>query len=51
MEDKEIHAFPKNITPKVNVTARLEFEHANYNVAVQYASYCATRTPLLHGNK
>ena len=26
MEDKRVHAFPKSISPKANVIARLDFE-------------------------
>ena len=35
--DKEVHIFPKGISPKVNVIVRLEFELA----VVQYFSYYA----------
>ena len=34
--DKEIHNFPKGISPKLNIMARLEFELAYYEVAVQH---------------
>ena len=34
-EDKWVHTFPKGICPKVNVIARLEFELASCNSAVQ----------------
>ena len=36
--DKWVHTFPKGISPKVNVIARLEFELATYDVAVQLAT-------------
>ena len=39
-----IHTFPKGICPKVNVIARLEFELAYYNSAVQRFNHYATRT-------
>ena len=32
--DKRVHTFPKGISPKVNVIARLEFELINYDVVV-----------------
>ena len=38
--DKRIHTFPQVISPKVNIIARLEFELACSNLAVQ---------PLHHG--
>ena len=44
--DKEVHAFPKSITLKVNLIARLEFELTYYNVAVQHISNYATSTLL-----
>ena len=34
--------FPKSISPKVNVIARLEFELAYYDVIVQHFSHYAT---------
>ena len=34
-----VHTFLKGICPKVNVIARLEFELAYYDVAVQLFSY------------
>ena len=34
-EDKGVHTFPKGICPKVNVIARLEYELAYYDSAVQ----------------
>ena len=33
-DDIEVYTFPKNIYPKVNVIARLEFELAYYDSAV-----------------
>ena len=41
-EDKGVHSFPKDTSPKVNVIAQLEFELAYYNVAVQHVSHYAT---------
>ena len=40
--DKEVHAFSKGFNPKVNVIARLEFEHACYDAAVQHFIHYAT---------
>ena len=34
LRDKGVHAFPKSISLKVNVIARLEFELVNFEVAV-----------------
>ena len=31
-----VHAFPKGISPKVNVIVRLKFELFYYNVTVHY---------------
>ena len=39
---REVHTFPKGISPKVTLIVQLEFELANYNVAVQYASHDVT---------
>ena len=44
LEIKRSHTFPKSISPKVNVIARLEFELSNYYVAVQHISHYATVT-------
>ena len=43
-EDKGVHTFPKGICPKVNVIARLEYEVANYDSAVQRFYHYTTRT-------
>ena len=32
--DKEVHIFPKGISPRVNIIARLEFELSHYDIAV-----------------
>ena len=45
--NKGIHTFHKGINPKVNATARLEFELAYYKVAVQYVSHNGMRLPAL----
>ena len=45
--DKAVHAFPKCICPKVNVIARLEFELAYYDSAVQRFKHYTTRRPPL----
>ena len=44
-EDKGVHTFPKGIRPKVNVTARLEFELAYYDFIVYRFNQYTTRTP------
>ena len=38
-EDKGVHPFPKGISAKMNVIARLEFELSYYNVAVQHVNH------------
>ena len=40
--DKGPHVFPKGISSKVNVIARLEFELVNYDIATQHVSYFTT---------
>ena len=37
--DKLVHTFPKGISLKVNVIARLEFELTYYDAAVQHISH------------
>ena len=44
-EDKGVHTFPKGIWPKVNVIARLEYELAYYDSAVNRFNHYTTRTP------
>ena len=44
-EDKGVHTFPKDICPKVNVIARLEYGLAYYNSAVYHFNHYTTRTP------
>ena len=44
-EDKGVHTFPKGICPNVNVIARLEYELAYYDSAVQRFNHYTTRTP------
>ena len=44
LKDKGAHYFPKVISPKVNVIARLEFELAYYNASVQKIIHYATGT-------
>ena len=34
-----VYIFPKNISPKVNVIVRLEFEFAYFKATVQYFSH------------
>ena len=40
-----VYTFPKGISPKVNVKARLKFELAYYHIAVQHVSQNATYLP------
>ena len=40
-----VHTFPKGICPKVNVIARLEYELAYYDSAVNRFNHYTTRTP------
>ena len=49
MGDEGLHAFHKGINLKVNATGRQEFEPACYDVTVQHASYCPTRTLPVEG--
>ena len=44
--DKEVHTFPKSISTKVNVIARLEFELADFEAAVQVFSNYTPGTPF-----
>ena len=44
---KGFHAFPLGTCPSVNVTARLEFELAYYDVVVKHVSHCTTGTLCL----
>ena len=44
-EDKGVHIFPNGICPKVNVIARLEYELAYYDSAVNRFNHYTTRTP------
>ena len=46
-EDKKIHTFLKDICPKVNVIARLEFELAYYNSTVQHFTITLQEHPHL----
>ena len=41
---KVVHTFFKSISPKVNITARLEFELTYYDVTIQHVSNYATGT-------
>ena len=38
MGDKGVHAFPKGISPQVNIIAQLEFEPAYNDIPVEYVS-------------
>ena len=46
---KNVCVFPNRICLKVNVIARLEFELAYYDSAIQRFNYYTTRMPPLHG--
>ena len=48
-EDKGVHTFPMEICPKVNVIARLEYELAYYDSAVDRFNHYTTRTPPTTG--
>ena len=48
---KGVHAFPKCIRSKVSVIARLEFEPAYYDVAVQHVNHYATDPTNFEGGK
>ena len=41
--DKEVHAFPKSITLKVNVITWLEFELYYFKTTAQFFSHYASR--------
>ena len=43
-------SFPEGICSKVNFTAGVEFELANYDLAVQYFSHYATEIPWFDRN-
>ena len=43
--DKWVHTFPKSISLKGSIIARLEFELIYYNVAVQHIINYTMRTP------
>ena len=45
-EDKEVHAFLKGISPKVNVIVQLEFKLAYYDFTVQYFNHFAMGPPF-----
>ena len=44
--DKEVHIFPKGISPKGNIIAWLEFELAFYDVEDQHVSHFTVESPL-----
>ena len=44
MEIRVLITYLQSICPKVNLIARLEFELANYDVAIQYIIQYAMRT-------
>ena len=47
---KGVHAFPKGISPKVNIKVQLEFELAYYDVLMT-RTYNATRTEKVKAYK
>ena len=44
--DKTVYTFSNCISPNVNIIARLEFELAYFDIAVQHVSYYVTEIPL-----
>ena len=44
--DKEVHAFPKGISLKVNVIVQLEFEFVYYDLVIQHFNHYAGGTLL-----
>ena len=40
---------PKRINSKVNVIALLKFEHASYDITVQFVNHYAIRSVEIHG--
>ena len=51
--NERVHAFPKGISPKVNVIAWLEFELTHYKTVVQYVDHYTADTPRcsnIYGN-
>ena len=42
--NKEIHTFPKGISPKGNVIPWLEFELTTYDIAVQHINHYVMMT-------
>ena len=46
LENKSVDIFPNSISLKVNVIARIEFELAYYDVAIQPLKHYATGTSL-----
>ena len=47
--NKRVHTFPKNISPKVNEIAQIEFELAYHGATVEHINHSAMGTPLLWG--
>ena len=47
-EDKGVYAFPKSISPKVNVTTRAEFELAYHDSAIQLFFITSRGQPLIN---
>ena len=45
--DKGVHTFPNDISPKVNKTARLEFELTHFEFPIQFFRHCATKSSPL----
>ena len=44
--DKGVHSFPEDISRKVYLIMRLEFEHAHYDVEVHHVCHYATEIPI-----
>ena len=45
LEEKRVHTFPKNISPKVNARVWLEFKCANYDITVLHNSHYVMGSP------
>ena len=43
--DKGVHAFPKSISPKVNMIVKLELKLTNFNAGFQHISHDAMGSP------
>ena len=44
MEDERVHTFSNGISPKFNIKPWLEFELANYDIAIQHVNHHTMET-------